>query len=332
MGGKPRILVLQSGLDFLGFLTLLTDFDVSMVDLNLDRRFRVPKGDGVTTHLKQAQWVVTHKSSVRRLCDRFDMVFCEHLKIDVTTVSKLTKTPIVVRMHHYEIDRPDLINNVNWENVARLVVVSHEYEQEARRVIKNPPPISMIYNGVDLDRFRFMPCNSGRICTYGVHMPIKGFYDLMLALRDYELHIGGSGSSLGEDLWYPRVLRAANQRFGLKHRFYGFVDPAEWLRDKEYFVAHSMEESFCLALVESMASGLICFCHDYPAAKEIIPDEYRYRYGDELRHLLEDYRSLSDVDRLSHKVKLRHIVEEKFDVKQQAESFRQLFHKVISHA
>jgi hypothetical protein len=77
---------------------------------------------------------------------------------------------------------------------------------------------------------------------------------------------------------------------------------------------------------------LICFCHDYPAAKEIIPDEYRYRYDDELRHLIEHHRNLSDADRLSHKVELRRIVEEKFDLKQQAESFRQLFHQVINRA
>jgi glycosyltransferase involved in cell wall biosynthesis len=145
----------------------------------------------------------------------------------------------------------------------------------------------------------------------------------MLALRDYELHIGGEG----ED---TRILRAANERFGLRHKFYGHVPLPEWLYDKEYYVNHSMDESFGVAMIEAMAAGVIPLCHDYAAAKEIIPSTYRYRYNDELLDRLRYFSNLSDGERHEHKVALRNIVEERFGLQRQAEAFRGLFKETIA--
>jgi glycosyltransferase involved in cell wall biosynthesis len=321
MTQRPRLLVLQSNPSFLGFLKLLDDFDISVVDLNTNRLFRVPKGTGITVLAKQAKWAILHRAGIRRLCKRFDIIFCDFLRADVATVSRLTRTPIVVRLHRYEIDRPDLITQVDWNRVAKLVVVSEEYRRLAEAIIKSPATV--IYNGIDLDRFVFTPAAGGAICTYGHHVGRKRLYDLMLALRNYELHIGGEG----ED---DRMLKEANTRFGLRHRLYGSVPIPEWLRDKEYFITHSMDDSFQVALIEAMATGLLCLCHDYAAAKEIIPDEYRYRYDSELIERLEHFRGLSAHDRQRRKIALRRIVEQRFDVRSQSEMFRALFNDAMS--
>jgi glycosyltransferase involved in cell wall biosynthesis len=316
MTHRPRLLVLQSDAQFLGFLRFLTDFDISVVDLNTDPLFRVP-----TVLAKQAKWAIWHRTGIRRLCKQFDIIFCEFLKGDVGIVSHLIDTPIVLRLHRYEIDRPDLIAQVDWNKVTKLVVVSEAYRRLAEAVVK--VPATVIYNGIDLQRFAFAPAATGAICTYGHHLARKRFYDLMLALRSYELHIGGKG----ED---DRVLNEMNKRFALRHKLYGTVPIPEWLRNKEYFITHSMDDSFQVALVEAMATGLLCLCHDYAAAKEIIPQEYRYRYNSELIDLLEHFRSLPALDRQRHKIALRRIVEERFDVRSQSKMFRALFNDAMS--
>jgi glycosyltransferase involved in cell wall biosynthesis len=323
---KPRVLVLQANANFLGFLKLLEgDFEIVMVDMLTDPLFRDPRNvrsHGIRALYEQARWAAFRRARIDRLCNHFDLVFCEFLKREVATVSRVAKVPVIVRLHKYEIDQPDyLIKPVDWSNISRLVVVSEEYKTQAAKLI--PLPATVIYNGVDQSLFKFRPSNTGAICTYGYHFSFKRFYDLMLALRDYELHIGGEG----ED---TRILRAANERFGLRHKFYGHVPLPEWLYDKEYYVNHSMDESFGVAMIEAMAAGVIPLCHDYAAAKEIIPSTYRYRYNDELLDRLRYFSNLSDGERHEHKVALRNIVEERFGLQRQAEAFRALFKETIA--
>jgi glycosyltransferase involved in cell wall biosynthesis len=143
----------------------------------------------------------------------------------------------------------------------------------------------------------------------------------MLALREYELHIGGVGPSY-------RVNGELIARFNLKHKLYGKIELPAWLRDKEYFLFHSMDESCGVVLLESMAAGLLCLSHDYAVAGEILPEEYRYRYDEDLIRKLESFRGLDPPDRLEHKRKLRHIIERRFDVRRQATEFARLFHEI----
>jgi glycosyltransferase involved in cell wall biosynthesis len=325
---KRRVLVLQSNANFLGFLRLLEkDFNITVVDMLTDPLFKDPRSVrsyGVRALYQQARWAAFRRARIGRLCNRFDLVFCEFLKREVATVSRVARVPVVVRLHRYEIDQPDyLIKPVIWNNIASLVVVSEEYRRQTERLI--PLQATVIYNGIDLKVFGFKPSNTGAICTYGSHRASKRFYDLMLALRDYELHIGGEG----ED---TRILQAANERFGLHHHFHGHVPLPDWLYDKEYYVNHSMDESFGVAMVESMAAGVIPLCHDYAAAREIVPEIYRYRYDDELRERLHFFQTLSTEQRQDHKVALRNIVENRFSVQGQVAAFRELFNETIANA
>jgi glycosyltransferase involved in cell wall biosynthesis len=325
---KPKILVLQANANFLGFLRLLNkEFDITVVDMLTDPLFRDPRSVrsfGARALYKQARWAAFRRARIGRLCNRFDMVFCEFLKREVATVSRVAKVPVVVRLHRYEIDEPDyLIKPVEWSNIAKLIVVSEEYKRQAETLI--PHKATVIYNGIDLERFAFKPSSTGAICTYGHHRANKRFYDLMLALRDCELHIGGQG----ED---TRILRETNERFGLHHRFYGRVTLPEWLYDKEYYVSHSMDEGHSVATIEAMATGAIPLCHDYASAKETIPDVYRYKYNEELRERLQFFRDLPPEARLDHKVGLRRIVEGRFSLRQQAEAFCELFNEAMGTA
>jgi glycosyltransferase involved in cell wall biosynthesis len=144
----------------------------------------------------------------------------------------------------------------------------------------------------------------------------------MLALKDESLHIGGKGTM-------SRVMASTIKRFGLRHVLHGYVDLPEWLHDKGYFITHSLEESCGVALLEAMASGLICVSHDYEASKEILPSHYRYTYDAELLKLLTELRSLDETERLRVKLEQRNIVEAQYDARKQASQFESLFQSCI---
>jgi len=261
------------------------------------------------------------KRKLRKYCSKYDLLFCDWAAQWTADVTRLVDDmPVVIRLHLYEIDRPDLLCAINWENVTMLVVVS----DFMKNLVSESPHIKArkcmtIRNGVDLERFPFSPSNSGRLCTYSFFdQPQKRVYDLMLALRDETLHIGGKGTM-------SRVMASTIKRFGLHHVLNGYVELPKWLHDKEYFIMHSFEESCGVALLEAMASGLVCMSHDYEASKEILPARYRYTYDDELLRLLAELRALSEEERLRVKVEQRRIVEAKYDVRDQAAQFDSLF-------
>jgi glycosyltransferase involved in cell wall biosynthesis len=264
------------------------------------------------------------KRKLRKYCSKYDLLFCDWAAQWTADVTRLVDDiPVVVRLHLYEIDRPDLLCAINWENVSMLVVVS-DY---MKTLVSESPHIKArrcmtIRNGVDLERFTFNPSNSGRLCTYSFFdQPQKRVYDLMLALRDETLHIGGKGTM-------SRVMASTIKRFGLHHVLHGYVELPKWLHDKEYFFMHSLDESAGVSLLEAMASGLICLSHDYEAAKEILPRRYRYVCDDELLDLLAGFRSLDESERSAIKREQRNIVEAEYDVRKQAAQFDALFQAV----
>jgi glycosyltransferase involved in cell wall biosynthesis len=177
----------------------------------------------------------------------------------------------------------------------------------------------MIHNGIDLDKIPFRPSSTGMLCTYSLFdQPQKRVYDLMLALRNEVLHIGGEGT-------IARALASAIKRYGLRHVLHGYVRIPDWLWDKEYFFMHSFDESCGVSLLEAMASGLLCLSHSYEASKEILPKRHRYLYDDELLDLLAEFRGLDDSERLQVKKEQRRIVETQYDVRDQAARFDSLF-------
>lgn len=315
MHARPSVLCIAHNTNFLGFSRYLRS---TRLDFAPQELLRTPPTNSL---LKKGWWKLNFARKLREHCRKHDLVFCEWADTSAAMVTRLIDdVPIVVRLHLYEIDRPDLLSAINWNNVSMLVVVSDYMKTlvsksqhiQARRCM-------MIRNGVDLEKFTFNPSNSRRLCTYSFFdQPQKRVYDLMLALRHETLHIGGTGTM-------SRVIASTIERFGLRHVLHGYVELPEWLHDKEYFIIHSLEESCGVALLEAMASGLICMSHDYEASKEILPARYRYTYDAELLKLLTELRSLDETERFRVKMEQRRIVEEKYNVRDQAAQFDSLF-------
>jgi glycosyltransferase involved in cell wall biosynthesis len=320
MKNRPiSVLCVAANSNFLGFTRHLRSCTVDFLPKEM---IDAPWKDSL---IKKGLWRLKRDRQIRKSCRRHDVIFCEWADSWAAIVTQLVDdVPIVVRLHLYEIDRPDLLSAINWQNVTMLVVVS-DY---MRRLVSESSHIQarrcmVIRNGIDLETFAFSPSDSGRLCTYSFFdQPQKRVYDLMLALRDQTLHIGGKGSM-------SRVMASAIKRFGLHHVLHGYVELPEWLHDKEYFLMHSLDESCGVSLLESMASGLLCLSHDYEASKEILPDRYRYVDDDELWALLAQFRLMDRSERLQVKMEQRRIVETQYDVRDQAARFDSLFRGTV---
>jgi glycosyltransferase involved in cell wall biosynthesis len=315
---RPSVLCIAQNTNFLDFVRHVRSARLDFLPRELLQR---PSTSSLS---RMGWWRLNLDRRLRRYCRKYDLLFCDwaaQWTADVTRV--IDDVPIVVRLHGFEVDRPDLLHEINWGHVSALVTVSDYMESLVTRSPHIQVPRQMVIrNGIDLERCAFNPSNSGQLCTYSIFdQPQKRVYDLMLALRDETLHIGGKGT-------IARAMASAIKRFGLRHVLHGWVRIPEWLRDKEYFFMHSFDESCGVSLLEAMASGLLCLSHDYEACKEILPEHHRYVYDDELLDLLAEFRTLGDSERLQVKKEQRRIVETQYDARDQAARFDSLFKEI----
>lgn len=137
--------------------------------------------------------------------------------------------------------------------------------------------ITVIHNGAILERFHHGRTDGGktlRLIYVGRLIEEKGVQTILKALRgltdvDCCLTVVGDGD-------YRAPLQALAKELGIdsKVRFLGTrADVPELLADSDVFVhLPDCAEGFGIAVVEAMASGLICICGDRGALPEIVKD------------------------------------------------------------
>jgi len=199
---------------------------------------------------------------------------------------------------------------------------------------------TVIYNGVDLERFRparvkSFQGNIGMLCNL---VPLKRVYEMILTLAELHksgyplhLHIGGGEQDSIDGKRYAIVLRELPGKLGLADfvHFYGYIDDAPaWLQKMDIIVSNSFWEGLSVALVEGMACGCYCLSHFWDGAQEVLPLENLYGLGSELVRKIACYCELPELEKHSAGVKMRAIAEHKFNIHRITASMRTMLEDV----
>ncbi|NHJ12878.1 MAG: hypothetical protein EAX95_04340 [Candidatus Thorarchaeota archaeon] len=278
--------------------------------------FERASGSGLKFILQRA----TRKQRIRSLVDWADIVFVDFLSPLGQMVTYESKKPVFIRIHRYELDQPELFENVNWSNVASVIAVSEHYKNLLRSYLPKQVPITVIPPGVVVRKWPFHPSTSEKLCAWSIPNWRKRLYDLMLALKDYTLYIGGWSAK-------DRILVDTNKRLGLKHVLEPEVEFPQWQWDKEFYIHHALDESFGVAIGEAMLSGLIPLVHRIPCILEFVPEELTYTYDDELVELIERMRDKPVEERSLLKSRLREVIVTDYSSDVTAEKMKELFAK-----
>jgi L-malate glycosyltransferase len=145
---------------------------------------------------------------------------------------------------------------------SRVLICNSEYlAQQVRAGDRSPPPVEVIYNAVDTERFSASPFPRERptvTVVANMHYPYKGHARILQAMRvvrgelpDARLVLVGDGAERA------RIERLAAQ-LGLLDAvaFTGIVeDPRPYLRQAHVAALTSDEEGFPNSLLEAMAMG-----------------------------------------------------------------------------
>ena len=160
----------------------------------------------------------------------------------------------------------------------RAVAISNAVKQSLIEYLGVPENhITVIYNGTVLSRFHpaeHRPEETLRLIYVGRLIEEKGVQTILKALAslpevDYRFTVVGDGD-------YREPLQALARELGIADRvaFLGTrADVPELLADADVFMhLPDCAEGFGIAVVEAMASGLICVCGDRGALPEIVED------------------------------------------------------------
>ena len=179
-------------------------------------------------------------------------------------LSKLLKVPFVYTEHTRVINNfrsafHRMITIAGIKRSRKVMTVSKSLAREVQPF--SPAPVIVVPNIVAVDKFKNVKPSTNAIPQLGflggMDTSVKGLDILLKALSgiksEFNLHIGGRGQFLEP---YKKMAK----ELGLESRciFHGFIQPdaiPEFMQRIDFYVCASRYETFCVSLVEAIASG-----------------------------------------------------------------------------
>ena len=211
----------------------------------------------------------------------------------------LNQKKVIIRLHAYE-SFTDWPKHINWNCVDDIMfVASHVRDRIAETLtkVKVVPEVSIIPNGVDLDKFAFEPkwhqqkpleFDPGFNLAYvgylnwkkGSVLLLHAFRALVEIDNRYRLHIAGRFQSIPEQQYWVKMIKD----LGLTKNIVldGWRDDlSEWFKGKGQIICSSITEACPVGILEGMASGLRPIIHDYIGRDSIFPPEFVWKSIDD---------------------------------------------------
>ena len=231
---------------------------------------------------------------------------------------------VILRIHSYELLN-GMTGKINYGRVSDVVFVSNYM----RRLFERKHPgrldgirVHIIHNGIDLDKFPFVPNKTGRKIAFVARLDAKK--DPMLMLQAFtfllhrhpetELHVAGAPDDNRYYIAMPDFL--AKNNLAASANFYGHVkDVPKWLGDKDYILCTSPFESQGVGILEAVHRGLKPLVYNFPGAEDLYPRNWLWNNLDELEELMLNGPAPEDC---------RDFVAEHYSMKRQADNFVKL--------
>jgi glycosyltransferase involved in cell wall biosynthesis len=212
------------------------------------------------------------------------------------TMSKIKKKPLILTLHGFPRGFAKLTHKAYFHLIGKktltaakkLIAVSNAVAREFKAIGVQKEQISIIPNGIDLEKFKHMPDgknfkkrvnikeNGRMVLSIGRIEEVKGFHHLIMALAKIrektapiKLVIAGPEFNYGQQL---RKL-VAETKMEDRVIFYGAIDGREKLEAlaaTDVAIISSIYEGFSIFLLEAMAAGKPVIATKTGVAQEII--------------------------------------------------------------
>ena len=213
------------------------------------------------------------RAAMRAVLDGgFDVVHNNSVHRYPPRLARAYRVPMLTSLHVPPFDalhRSVLESDAPWSRFA----VTSEKQLESWWPEGAPEAAHVAHNGVDLDRWRYVPEGDGRAVWAGRILPNKGLHFAVTAAGFAGLPLDIYGVVEDEQYFNTLIKPYLSDRI----RYHGHVDAARLARETgraSVFVFTPMwDEPFGLAAVEAMACGVPVAAIDNGAVREIVGEE-----------------------------------------------------------
>jgi tetratricopeptide (TPR) repeat protein len=285
--------------------------------------------DTITLLSKENETQLFTGQSVRQMIELMEWAdiawfeWCDQLIIEATKHPKVCR--IICRLHSYE-TFTDMPRKVDWRKVDHLIFVNRSVKEIFERQVRIGTPVSIIHNGVDLNKFS-IPKDK----KYGKKIASVGYINykknpalLLYCFKkihaydaEYTLHVAGQHQDARIQVYFEHFLKENP----LPVHFDGWVeDMPGWYADKDFVISTSLFESFHYSIAEGMACGLLPLIHNWYGANYLYPEEFLFNDPDGCLKLLQHLESC-DKPKLAHPN--RQFIAQRYD---QNDKYREIAH------
>jgi len=206
-------------------------------------------------------------------------------------VPEIANKKVICRLHSYEVFT-QFPKKINWENIDQLIFVANSMKIIFHQLHSNLDLQSckeeIVYNGVDLDKFKYSIHKPGYNLAVLAHINYKknpaAWIQIISKLKEtdnkYKLHIAGDF----QDTRYKVYFDYIKKEMKMEDNFilHGWIKEVEkFLEDKNYIISTSIHEGHPYNILESMARGIKPIILNYSGSKEQWPNELIYNTIDE---------------------------------------------------
>jgi len=258
-----------------------------------------------------------------------DMIFVDWVDKNLINISQRNwGKPVFARLHRYEAFTTNP-RQVNWKNVAGLVVLTDRMKRYVLDSFAPDCPVHVIEFGLDLDRLTYKERGPGKnVAFVGYLHPRKNLMELAdIVIREPGLrfHIAGTWQGRGDlRRYFNWRLQNAKEGTGCaadRVTMWGWQQDVDaWLDkiDANYLISTSWSETFATSVAEAMAKGIKPIMRRWEFADELYPPELIY-------DRVEDVWGMIHKDAYDSEA-YRQWVAERYDADVAAKKYEKLFY------
>ena len=185
------------------------------------------------------------------------------------------------------------LSKTYWSRVDQLICVNAWIADRVRETFCRQAitvPVTVIYNGVDVDKWTFKTRKAGTKIGMACHVHPKKNLPLAVQIlaalpEDYELHIAGDVQDACTAEYLNHIGKTLRRTVYLyDHIAHEQMDG--WWENMDYCLSSSLSEGNPNNVIEAMAKGIRPVIHDWPGADEQFPAWARFASVKQAVHMI----------------------------------------------
>ncbi len=253
--------------------------------------------------------------------EKFDIIHIHPYRRSIP-FAPLTRTPTVITIHD-PIEK-FAKHQLSWtKKIPQIFLVSLSDAQ--RKPLPNLNYIATVYNGLNLENYKFKAKPKDYFVAAGRFVPEKGIDLAILAAKRAKVKLKIAGGPAKGKFWQKKI----KPFLGKNIEYLGMIDYLKmgsfYGQAKALLYPHCWPEPFGLIFIEAMACGTPVIAFPYGSAPEIINDGKTGFIVKNISHLVKTIKKIDQINR----AECRKWVEENFTIEKMVEDYEKAYYKIL---